>query len=386
MKFINKSLFSFSIIIPVLLFFGEISSVYAGNKSLPAIQVQLVTPDKISGGETSKAKIYIQRTEENKKDEFVFRLETKNPSMIRFPVEEVKIELRKNSVEFVFQTAPTLIKTNATIKILLQDSIFQTEKSVEIVPALLKSVTSQPSMIGTHGAKVEITVELRAKAPTGGIEIYPSRLFIQNLDSRRDEYPFPNLRVPAGSAKFSFYVEYDSIKVNNVAVSNFEIGEGAGVFRDRLVSHEFNSQKRVVEIYFSLEPGDKSPNVVSGITERARFDVIPLQVTSISAQPNAINGGSEALGTFTLNAAPGNGEKIYLKPIKVSGQTLWIKPLGSSCNATGDGMDGVEISLTQGVTNYNFKICTASVSAITPKKITAQLRSGRFETTVTLQP
>ena len=382
MNLINKYILSFSIIVLVLLSAGESSSLFAVTKPLPDIQFQIAVPDKISGGETSKAKVYIQRTEENKKDEFVFRLETNNPSLGRFPVvQEVKIELRKSSVEFDFHTAPTLIKTNATIRAVLQNSNSQAENSIEIVPALLKSVTSQPSMIGTHGAKVEITVELRAKAPPGGIEIYPSRLFVSNL-SNRFEYQFPNLRVPAGSAKFSFFIEYDWIWVNGIRVSSsVDTGERRSKDLD-----EFNSQKRTVEIYLSLEPGDKTPNVVPGITDKARFDVIPLQVTLISAQPNAITGGSEALGNFTLNASPGNGEKIYLRPIKVSGQTLWTKPLGSSCNAAGDGMDGVEIPLTQGVTSYNFKICTSSVSAGTPKKITANLRSGRFETSVTVQP
>lgn len=378
MKFNTKYILSSLMISAFLSLSGSDLNVFAVNES--SIQIQFVTPAKLSGGEKSKAKFQIQRTDENKKTEFTFNLSTNNSSLIQFPKTEIKLLPSEERAEFEFDTLATAIKTSATIKVELSNSNepSQVENTIEIVPALLKTVTTQPSMIGTRGAKVEVTVELKTLAPTGGIEIYVSPIIV-SIVNEKITIPNPNLRVPAGNNKGSFFVEYDQILSNGSEVARIESPT------------LFNHQKRTIEFVVALEPQGAPGSrfnwqPIPGIATKTKFDVNPLLVSSISVQPSAITGGNEALGSFTLNFAPGNSESIFLKPSKIINAKLWITMLGSSCQESGGNSLTVEIPLTQGVTNYNFKVCTASVTAATNKNIEAFLRSGVKTATVTVQP
>jgi len=369
-------------LIPTSLIIGAILGFLAIDSNIIAkqsnIQIQLVTSDQISGGERSNAKFYVQRTAENRTIEYTFKLSTNNPSLIQFDTTEVKLLPGEERAEFKFQTLATPIKNSASIKVQVSGSNEQgeTENFIEIVPAMLKSIFVQPSMTGTHGAKVEVSVELKATAPTGGIQIYLSHFVVTGV--KDVTISVPTIQVTAGSTKTSFMLEYDAIKVDGKSVSKIE--EDTSIF---------NQQKRTVEFVVALDPQQNKSGLeaISGFAIKTKFSINPLQISAISVQPSQLIGGNEALGSFTLNAAPGNGEIIYFKPRRIgdSSQKLWVVRSGSSCLESTSTIF-LEIPLTQGVTNYNFKVCSATVAAPQTVNVETTLRSGVKVIPVTVQP
>lgn len=363
-----------SFIIGIIFCFTAIDSpTFAGS---PSLQFQMVlSSQSISGGEKFKIKIETDRTREASKSEIVFNLETNQANLVKLP-SEMKIKAGDNSVTVEVATNPTPIKTNLEIKATLQEEPrTQALQIIELVPARLKSVTAnRTSIVGTIGSQIDFTVELRAAAPTGGIQLYFSPVYVGNL--KGVSLPTPNLQISGGETKFSFQIKYQDIQMDGVSVASVDSFS------------PFNIQKRTIEFTVATEPQTSTPKwqTITGVAIPAKFDVLPLQISTISVQPLAVTGGGESLGSFTLNHPPGTSESIYFRPNRTSISKFWIRPVSSSCQESSTINLPVEIPLTQGVTTYNFKVCTDSVTSPMSGKIEAILRSGKKETAIMIQP
>jgi len=136
-----------------------------------------------------------------------------------------------------------------------------------------------------------------------------------------------------------------------------------------------------------LEPASRSSDLQTtpGLTSRIEFEVIPLKVASLTVQPNSIVGGGESLASFSLNFPPGPNEVVKLMPAseQASGKA-WTQRLGSSCQA--QGLESIDLPLTQGTTSYSFKVCTADVTANTTGTVTVYMRSGSSSAQITIRP
>jgi hypothetical protein len=362
---------------------------------VPAIRptVLIRCADRISGGEASGCRVSV---DEGQDREITIGLRSSNTSLIRLSVNEVTLAPQQTSAPVLFTSSSTQIKSTVVIQAGLNQSV--AEKSIEVVPALLDSVRlADRSLVGTKGEKISCTVKLRAPAPTGGIEIYLSPL---SVSPRTNKTPvsldLPNPRVSAGQASVNFNIAYDDLRAFGTRISEFEI---TGVSTDATGPSDFNVQTRTVELVVALDPQTSYPwQAISGLATKVTFDVVPLRVTSLVSQPASVIGGAEALAAVTLSASPGSSEVAYLLPLRTSSSTkLWLVLPGSSCAAQPgttttssgtyiNGVRAVELALAPGTTTYTFKICTAAVSAVTTDKIRVFLRSGAFETPVTIQP
>lgn len=338
----------------------------------------------LSGGETMQAKLYVQRTEANKNDEYTFELNSSVPSLIRSNPQQLRFGHGQERVDFNITTLSTVLKRNVTVRVLRVDDGSGTvlaETTLEVVPALIKNVNVSPSMIGTHGAMVEVTVQLKAPAPPGGIELYHNQIKVVG-GGYKLSYPFQNLKVPEGSEKLSIKVEYDKIILETAGLQTpiSQIWSATGNN-----PHPFNASVTTVEFLISIEPITASnTQPVTNIAHKAKFDVVPLRVVSISVSPEPVPGGTEALGSFTLSASPGPGEKILIS--LVGGGGAWARPLGSSCQSSGGARGVAEIQLTSGVTSYNFKVCSEPTSTQIQRTSRTVLRSGKTEKPVSIIP
>lgn len=324
---------------------------------------------KVSGGESVSGRVEVRRN--GNTQELVFRLEVNNPS-VRLSTREIRLNPAESSATFEVSTISTPIKTTVDVRALLQPADqLQAQKTLEIVPALLKQVTLlKPTMPGTHGGTIAVRAELNVNAPQGGIELYLD-MIAESVPGKVLTLESPNPRIAAGSRELSFDIAYDKITVNDQSIAS-----------DRTT---FNQETRRVGLVVALEAQLKTPwAVIPGISKRVSFDVIPLRVASISVQPTVVSGGAESLATFTLNIPPGTNETLRLLPgSATTSEKAWARLLGTSCQSS---VLLVQLPLTAGVTNYSFKVCTASVTTSTFGTLNVIARSGAFPVQITVQP
>jgi hypothetical protein len=381
-KFWKVALRSTFSILSISVFAMAFSIDSAGVISSPAnkfseLQISIDTRDKLSGGEASFGKLRVVRN--GNTQELIFRLESSDPSLVKLSASEIKLGPKEDGAIFNFQTVSTPIKSNVTIKAFLQpaDQI-QAQSTIEVVPALLKSVAlSHTQLNGTHGAKIDCKVELRAAAPIGGIELNLS-LYIPTLGgvNKFIKLNIPNPVVPASKSSQSFAIEYDDIHGRGINGADDPISE-LGYLED---------PSRSVELVVSIEPQLTKPwQAIPGMAGKVVFNVLPLRVASISAQPSSVSGGSESLATLTLNFSPGDGEKVRLAPLlRSSSGKVWARLLGTSCQSNVGEI--LEMPLVKGTATYSFKICTSPVTAATTQTVSVFMRSGHFPLQITVQP
>jgi len=353
--------------------FATMFVVTTNGAETSALAIKISCSTKLSGGEIGECKLGV---DERQKDSVKIKVVSSNPGLVQPEVNEVVLSPGQESAKVLLKSSAIQIKTNITITASSPDNAFvQAQDTVEIFPALLTSVRlSAPSFIGTHGAKIRCEVRLRAAAPAGGIQLYLSPITGNGRTTLRIDNP----TVPAGKDSASFDVAYDALYVNDYQVSDFP-GQT-----------DFNTAARKLELVVGLDPQFTVPwTTIPASAIKVSFDVIPLVVSSLSVQPTAFKGGVEALASLTLNAPPGNSERIRLHPTNNVVRKVWVTPLGTSCaNVTSSSFEKqhVEIDLVAGTTTYSFKVCSASVTSITSENIATQLRSGTTRATVTVQP
>lgn len=345
---------------------------------LPEITIKLeLDAAKISGGEKSKAKLSLVRN--GNTQPLTFRLESSNQELVKFTLSEITFRPDQTTAGLEFSSAAAPIKSAVTLRALLQpaDQLIS-EQTIEIVPARLNRITlSSNSMFGIENAKITCTVELKAPAPAGGIELYLSRLVVAGLTEKNLHLDIPNPRVDSGKLSASFAIEYEDIESIHGEIDDFRSATN------------YNQASRSNDLYIGLELGSDGlarTTVVPGFVQKATFTVTPLKVNAISVQPASISGGSEAVATFTLNAAPlGANEVAFISPRTVSypGKTF-ARLLGSSCSSSVSSLELIELPLSQGVTTYSFKVCSVTVSTSTPSNVTVMLRSGFYSAPVTV--
>jgi hypothetical protein len=321
--------------------------------------------EKIQGGERFRGRA--TRSGDTSQP-VTLRLESTQPNLIVVPKSDVVINRGETVAVFELISVPTPIKTTVSIRAFLPSLQVPAIRSIEVYPAILKSVTlNNPSLPGTRGGKIGVRVELNANAPVGGIELYLNLTGVRGL--RLDG---PNPRVAAGSREGTFDIEYNKLYIEEDQISS-----------DRTT---FNAQTRTLDLVVSLEAQSSKLWVdIPGIAKKISFDVIPLRVASISAQPASVSGGAESLASFTLNIPPGTGERVRLSPTSVgtSLRPVWARLLGTSCQAN---IQVLELELTSGVTNYSFKVCTAPVTTATTGTLTVTTRSAGFPVQIAVQP
>jgi hypothetical protein len=341
------------------------------------LKLQIV-PLTLSGGETAKGRLTVTRDTRIRPTPLQFKLESTDASVIAFRIAEVTIPETQNSVQFDIPTAATAIRKSVTVRALLGPKFSQqASAAVDVVPALLSRVTlSAATMNGTKGTTIQCTAELKAPAPAGGIELYLSPLVFSPSSGvkPRDDFGLANPRVAEGSRTAVFAIRYNDLVS---AYSSF-------LFSDRDFSTTFESVTRHVDLVVALDPQTTKP--WQPITNRAikvGFDLVPLRVVSFSIQPASVAGGGEALGTFTLNMAPGSGENVTLSA--PSRLVLKIVPIGSSCSSAGLG-SGFDLSLAAGVMSHSFKACAQPVTSSTSASVKVFMRSGEYTASATVTP
>ncbi|MFN2511022.1 MAG: hypothetical protein ABR568_06200 [Pyrinomonadaceae bacterium] len=340
----------------------------ATNK-MPALAISIVVnKEKIQGGERIIARI---NRSGDTSEQVAIRLESTQPSIIVVPKSDVILARGESSVPFELLSVSTPIKATVTIKAYLSSNLIPAIRTIEVYPAILKTVTlSAATLNGTHGSKINCRVELNANAPTGGIELHLDLFGASVRGNLRLDIPNP--RVAAGNKEGTFEIAYDKIYSGEEQVS-----------RDRT---DFNTQTRTLDLVVSLESQTIKPwQSIPEIAGKVTFDVIPLRVSSISVQPASVTGGAESLASFTLNFPAGTNEKVRLSPVRTaSSSNAWARALGSSCQAS--VQQPLEMPLTQGVATHSFKVCTASVTTATTGTLYVSTRSENVPVHITIQP
>lgn len=321
--------------------------------------------EKIQGGERFRGRA--TRSGDTSQP-VTLRLESTQPNLIVVPKSDVVINRGESFAVFELISVPTPIKTTVSIRAFLPSLLVPATRAIEVYPAILKSVTlNNPSLPGTRGGKVGVRVELNANAPVGGIELYLDLTGVKGL-----RLVGPNPRVAAGSREGTFDIEYNKLYIEEDQVSSGRTN--------------FNEQTRTLDLVVSLEVQSTKPwAAIPGVANKISFDVVPLRVASISAQPAAVSGGGESLASFALNIPPGTGERVRLSPTSVGNslRPVWARLLGTSCQAD---IQVLELELTPGVTNYSFKVCSAPVTTATTGTLTVTTRSAGFPVQIGVQP
>jgi hypothetical protein len=348
------------------------------NDPSPVITVKLeIDTAKISGGEKNKAKLSAIRN--GNTQPLTFRLESNNQNLAKFLVDEVTFRPEQTDAMLEIGSRSTPIRTTVIFRATLDaaDQNFA-EQTLELVPARMKSITlSSPSMFGIEKAQITCTVELRAPAPMGGIELYLSRLVVGGLNEKNLHLNIPNPRVDQGKTSASFAIKYEDIRNDDGDIHHFNSPTS------------YNQATRTNDLYIGVDPGGSStlqPTAVPGFVLKTTFTVAPLKVASISVQPNSISGGSEALATFTLNTAPlGSNEVAHISPRSPGpSNKTFARLLGSSCQSVPDSAQPIELALSQGVSTYSFKVCSIGTTTPVQSSVSVKLRSGVYSAPVTV--
>jgi hypothetical protein len=306
-------------------------------------------------------------------------LSTSDSGLVRFRSEELIIPARQSSAGFEFGTAATQIATAVSITVVVNAPTRpQNTQTLSLVPALLRRVSlAGSSLNGTLGNTLNVTAELKAPAPPGGIELYLGPYHLPNGGGKPKTNPPPlsNPRVQAGTKTITFPIRYEDIlrtfSATSAQSTDFDVN--------------FETQNRRVEQVVALDPQTDS-KVWTTVPDRAlkvAFDIIPLKVSSITVQPNSAASGAEALATFVLNFSPGN-ERVFLSPTSGSGGAR-VALAGSSCQQAAQA-SFVEMVLPPGVTTHTFKVCARTVTSTVTTNIRVGMRSGSFQTTFTTTP
>lgn len=332
-----------------------------------------IGPSTVSGGENAKGRITILREPNVARQPLQFKVASSHSNLIRFPTSEVTLPAAQDSVQFEIATAATQIDTPVTITASLGPAYaLRTQAELLLVPALINRVTlNRTTMTGTLGSTIEVTAELKAPAPAGGIELYLSPLVLSPPVVRGRLFQLDNQRVPAGSRTVTFPIRYrdliDTFSSTHLSARDF--------------SRAFETETRRIEQIVALDPQGKT--VWDPIRDRAvkvTFDLVPLRISSISVQPSSVPSQGEALATFTLNASPGANERVLLL---ASSSAIRVAMIGSSCQSTSAP---VELELSAGVATHTFKVCGRPVTAPTTAEVIVTMRSGEFRAPVTVQP
>lgn len=346
---------------------GALPSLYAAAvRRIEQLPLTLtLDKEKIQGGERFRARA--TRSGDTSQP-VTLRLESTQPNLIVVPKSDVVINRGESFAVFELISVPTPIRTTVSIRAFLPSSQVPAIKSIDVYPAILKSVTlNSPSLPGTRGGKIGVRAELNANAPVGGIELY-----LDLTGARLLRLDAPNPRVAAGSKEVTFDIEYNKLYIGEDQVSSGRT--------------TFDAQTRTLDLVVSLEVQSTKPwAAIPGVAQKISFDVVPLRVASISVQPAAVNGGGESLASFTLNIPPGSSERVLLSPTSggTSFRPAWARLLGTSCQTN---IQLLELQLTQGVTNYSFKVCTAPVTTATTGTLTVTTRSAAFPVQIAVQP
>ncbi len=328
-----------------------------------------IGPSLVSGGETARGRIAVVRDPRIPAETLTFKLGSSNSNLIRFPVEVITIPANKTVGTFDLGTGATPIRTTVSVQAYLGPSLRTSVSApIELVPALLKSVTlSSPSMIGTNARTINVTAELKAPAPTGGIELYlsPFKLATSQTGIKAANVPPVTHRVQAGSRSVTFPTRYNDV------IASFE----------NTTQNPLETQTRRFEQIVALDPQSSNWSPIPSRAIAYTFDIVPLVVTSVTVQPASISGTGEAIATLVLNATPGPNERATLARTG-SGSNVVLQ--GSSCAAANSGLP-IELLFASGVT-YHFKVCGRGVASPTTDQVGVRLRSGLFTTNVTVQP
>jgi hypothetical protein len=311
----------------------------------------------------------------------IVKLESSPTGLVKLSATEFRIAAGKTTGSFQVLIVPSQIKSSVTIKAIVQPvgstaPGVAVSQSISIVPALLKSLSlSGPSMVGTHGAKVDATVELNAPAPTGGIELYITGL--GDISGASPQTGRLNLRLPAnprvaaGSRTVTFAIRYDDIyELTNSGespVSSFM----ARVF--------FNQANRKLRLTMALDPAAKTTQ--TGFLLQTQFDVGQFRPATFTLQSASLVGGTETLATFTMNTPPGPGERVALSPESVT--TAWAVPVGSSCQSITSVR---EMDLVQNQTTHTLKVCSSPTTTTKTQVLSITARGGTATAMVTVRP
>lgn len=342
----------FSLLIASSLIFSTFVWCLASTHGTPSqrpdsLSVDISLPNRVAGGETIVGKI---RVSPRPTADLVFNLTSNKPNLLKMDP-TVTIKAGEDGTFLSIGTVSTVIRTAATIQVSLQkDAQTQAQKDVELVPALIKSVSlNAKSMLGTNGSKLQCKIELRSPAPTGGIELYLSSLKFTPSLSTRLRWAISNPRVDAGSSFGSFEIRYEDLKEDQPAAIEDQSGR-------------LDGRPRIVELLVGLDPTNTNQFVeIPGLSHKLGFEFVPLRVVSISVRPQTLSGGAEGTVTFALNGIPGPNEEAEYLPYHFS--SFWLRPLGSSCQSYHTRHT---IPLTGGPV-FTLKACSAGPPSPPPK-------------------
>ncbi|MEO8218163.1 MAG: hypothetical protein ABI718_13875 [Acidobacteriota bacterium] len=346
----------------------------AAVSGVKTIRLQL-SPLTASGGESLQARVTLIRDGTVPPAVVHVSLSSSNPSLVRFASEELVVPADQNVVPVEFGTHSVQVRTPITISAKVAGSTVEGHDELELVPALLKRVTlNRTSLTGTLGSSVQATAELNAPAPPGGIQLYLSPIAITPPGpKRKSSDPIRNPAVLAGSKTVSFPIEYNDI------LASFS----AALLQNSDFSPSFETQSRKVDLILALDPqGSELGQPIPGKAVSISFDLVPLKITSFSVQPATLASNGEAVATFNLNAAPGQGERVLLS----GNQQAAVVLIGSSCQVGGRSNPAVELPLLPGTTSYNFKVCARPVTGTATGKVLVSMRSGGYDANVTVHP
>jgi hypothetical protein len=330
----------------------------------------------LSGGESSRGKVGIVRNRDLPAQPVVVKLSTSNAQLVRFGQQEITIPIGQDSAAFEYSTGATPISTSVTITAQV-DAPNQPRdtRTLPLVPALIRRVTlSSPSMVGTRGKTIDCTVELKAFAPQGGIELYLGPFYLNPGVNgvKSSSITITNPRVTAGSKTVTFPIRYEEV------IDTFSALQMSSQAFNPLLETQTRRVERLVAI---------DPTLKTAVRDRALlvgFDLVPLRVSSIAVQPASLSGVGEALGTFTLSAVPGN-EVVRVGSTR-NGTRIVLA--GSSCatSSSGTTLSFAEVQIPAGTTSHIFKVCTKPVTTTQTDDISVLMRSGQYKTTFTVNP
>jgi hypothetical protein len=310
-----------------------------------------------------------------------------NPGVARLATPVVTIPADESSASFNVFTGATVVPVTVVLRATLRPAnAITVQTSLGLVPALIDKVTlNSPTMIGTRGTSIEGTVQLKAPAPSGGIQLYLSppmatpstglkRSGNQSSGATQGGGSVNGPRINAGSKTASFQLRYDAV------LAEFSDPQ----LNSRDFSRTFEEQSRLIEHVVALDP--QSGSNWAAIRDRAvkvGFTLNPLRIASFTAQQANLVAGSEGVGTFTLNAPPSTGEFAILTTRGSAGR---VALLGASCQASSPVAFPLNLPLTSGLLTYSFKICAGAVTTPTTLTVDVTLRSGTSSTPITVRP
>ncbi|MDR3690176.1 MAG: hypothetical protein P4L46_12405 [Fimbriimonas sp.] len=229
------------------------------------------------------------------------------------------------STTFLIQTVAVQKPSSVVITAQLGTSLVTT--SLTVNPASLQSVTLNPAIVvGGSQDAVTGTVTLNGAAYTGGVTITltSSKASVAQVPA--------SVKIPAGSSSATFVATHFAATVSSSATIAAKYGT---------------------------------------TTQSATLSVSPFQLMSLTVAPTSVIGGQSAIGTATLNAAP--GLKTNSVAVKLSSSSKSVKTPAS-------------VSVPRGTKSQTFAITTSPVNQTTTGNILGILGSSSQQAALALQP